>query len=262
VNLIDLFQKGGIAILFLAGLSILALSVTIERLWFWSRVLTREKQIVKQVLEAACYDWGEAMNVARRHNRQPIGRFLYAPLRLTNPAPEVFCLALEASADEELMAMRRGEKILEGVITLAPLLGLLGTVLGLMRSLGNIRLGDLGTASTAGVTLGIRDALLSTAVGLIVAIISSLFYRLFRIFLETQVKIFRRSGSELELLYRQAWAMTYAPEPTAIVARNAVGSDSQTSGDSDDSLPAIPPPSFIPPYDSPFDPSSDNPLPL
>ncbi|MGA1476414.1 MAG: MotA/TolQ/ExbB proton channel family protein, partial [Prochlorothrix sp.] len=138
----------------------------------------------------------------------------YAPLRLNNPEPEVFRLALEAAADEELTAMRRGEKILEAVITLSPLLGLLGTVLGLMRSLGNIRLGDLGTASTAGVTLGIRDALLSTAIGLIVAIVSSLFYRLFRIFLETQVKIFRRSGSELELLYRQAWAMTYATPPT------------------------------------------------
>ncbi|MEB3273238.1 MAG: MotA/TolQ/ExbB proton channel family protein [Prochlorothrix sp.] len=214
MNLIELLEKGGIAILLLAGLSVLALSVTIERLWFWSRILTRETQIVKQVLEAACHDWTEAMNTARRHNHQPIGRLLYAPLRLNNPEPEVFRLALEAAADEELTAMRRGEKILEAVITLSPLLGLLGTVLGLMRSLGNIRLGDLGTASTAGVTLGIRDALLSTAIGLIVAIVSSLFYRLFRIFLETQVKIFRRSGSELELLYRQAWAMTYATPPT------------------------------------------------
>jgi len=215
VNLIELLEKGGIAILLLAGLSILSLSVTIERLWFWSRVLTRETQIVKQVLEAACYDWTEATNTARRYKQQPIGRLLYAPLRLTNPEPEVFRLALEAAADEELTAMRRGEKVLEGVITLAPLLGLLGTVLGLMRSLGNIRLGDLGTASTAGVTLGIRDALLSTAIGLIVAIVSSLFYRLFRIFLETQVKIFRRSGSELELLYRQAWAMAYNKQPAA-----------------------------------------------
>lgn len=215
MNLIELLEKGGIAILLLAGLSVLSLSVTIERLWFWSRVLTRETQIVKQVLEAACHDWTEAMNTARRYKQQPIGRLLYAPLRLTNPEPEVFRLALEAAADEELTAMRRGEKILEGVITLAPLLGLLGTVLGLMRSLGNIRLGDLGTASTAGVTLGIRDALLSTAMGLIVAIVSSLFYRLFRIFLETQVKIFRRSGSELELLYRQAWAMTYSNPPVS-----------------------------------------------
>ncbi|MEB3163356.1 MAG: MotA/TolQ/ExbB proton channel family protein [Prochlorothrix sp.] len=239
MNLIELLEKGGIAILLLAGLSILSLSVTIERLWFWSRVLTRETQIVKQVLEAACYDWTEATNTARRYKQQPIGRLLYAPLRLTNPEPEVFRLALEAAADEELTAMRRGEKVLEGVITLAPLLGLLGTVLGLMRSLGNIRLGDLGTASTAGVTLGIRDALLSTAIGLIVAIVSSLFYRLFRIFLETQVKIFRRSGSELELLYRQAWAMAYNKQPAARSTNSPIIPPDPLPPDSDLQIPPL-----------------------
>lgn len=197
----------------LALLSVLSLSVTLERLWFWSSVLTREKHIVKQVLEAACHDWTTAMNAARHHNQQPIGRFLYAPLRLVNPDPEVFRLALESAADDELTAMRRGEKLLEAVIALAPLLGLLGTVLGLIRSLGNIRLGDLGTSSTAGVTLGIGEALISTATGLVVAIVSSFFYRLFRIFLETQVKVFRQAGSELELLYRQAWTLTYQGMP-------------------------------------------------
>jgi biopolymer transport protein ExbB len=210
VNFTELFQKGGVSMGPLLALSVLALSVIIERLWFWSNVLTREQEIVKQVLDATNYDWNAAMNAARRYSKQPIGRFLYAPLQLANPDPEVFRLALEAAADEELLGMRRGEKILEAVIALSPLLGLLGTVLGLIHSLGNIRLGDLGTSSTAGVTIGIGEALISTATGLIVAIASLAFYRLFQIFLVTQVKIFRRSGSELELRYRQAWALAYS----------------------------------------------------
>lgn len=205
----ELFAKGGPAMWPLFVLSILTLSVTVERLWFWVNVLNREKEIVKQVLEAAYYDWNTAMNTARRFNNQPIGRLLYAPLRLANPEPEVFRLALEASADEELASMRQGEKFLEAVIALAPLLGLLGTVLGLIQSLGNIRLGDIGTASTQGVTLGIGEALISTATGLIVAIVSLVFYRLFQVFLFTQLKVFRQAGSELELLYRQSWALTY-----------------------------------------------------
>jgi biopolymer transport protein ExbB len=75
--------------------------------------------------------------------------------------------------------------------------------LGLIRSLSGIRLGDLGTSSTAGVTLGISESLISTAAGLIVAITSLVFYRLFQGFLFNQVKIFRRAGNELELMYRQ-----------------------------------------------------------
>jgi biopolymer transport protein ExbB len=77
--------------------------------------------------------------------------------------------------------------------------------LGLINSLGSIRISDLGTASTAGVTLGIAEALISTATGLILAITSLAFYRLFQAFWYNQVKIFRKAGSELELLYRQDW---------------------------------------------------------
>jgi biopolymer transport protein ExbB len=147
--------------------------------------------------------------MARRTLKQPIGRFLYAALLLHNPEPEVFKLALEAAADDELASMRKGDKLLEGVIALAPMLGLLGTVLGLIGSLSSIRLGDLGTSSTAGVTVGIGEALISTAVGLVVAIFTLVFYRLFQSLLFNQMKVFRKAGNELELLYRQYWQQVF-----------------------------------------------------
>lgn len=206
MDIVDIFRKGGPAMWPLLALSILSLSVIIERLWFWFRILTQEREIVERILNAARDNWGGAMQIARRATDQPIGRFLYAPLQLAKPDPELFRLALEATAEDELASMRQGEKILETVIALAPLLGLLGTVLGLIRSLGDIRLGDLGTASAAGVTLGIAESLISTAAGLIVAITSLAFYRLFQTFVVNQVKIFRRAGSDLELLYRQFWS--------------------------------------------------------
>ncbi|NEP79195.1 MAG: MotA/TolQ/ExbB proton channel family protein [Okeania sp. SIO3C4] len=204
----ELIQKGGPAMWPLLVLSILSLSTIIDRLWFWTNLLIKEKQTVSRVLEAARRDWSIATEMARRTVKQPIGRFLYAPLRLQNPEPEVFKLALEASADDELASMRKGDKLLEGVIALAPMLGLLGTVLGLIGSLGSIRLGDLGTSSTAGVTVGIGEALISTAAGLVVAIVSLVFYRLFQSLLFNQMKVFRKSGNELELLYRQYWQQT------------------------------------------------------
>lgn len=186
-------------------LSILALGTILERMWFWTSILWRERKIVERVLDAAESNWQVAAEMALEGRRQPIGRYLYAPLRLVNPDPEVFRLALEAAADDELALMRRGDKLMEAVITISPLLGLLGTVLGLIRSLRSISFSDLGTASVAGVPIGIGEALISTAAGMIIAIVSLVFYRFFQALWYNQVRIFRKAGSELELLYRQDW---------------------------------------------------------
>ena len=203
MDIVDWFNRGGPAMWPLLVLSVLAVSVVFERLWFWLQIFTQEKQIVNQVLEAASNNWLKASEIARKATNQPIGRFLYAPLSLPKADAETFRLALESTAEDELAGMRRGEKLLEVVIALSPLLGLLGTVLGLIQSLGAIRLGDLGTDAAAGVTTGIGESLISTATGLFVAIAALVFYRLFQAFVVNQVKIFRKAGNELELLYRQ-----------------------------------------------------------
>ena len=145
------------------------------------------------------------MKVAKDHQDYPIGKFLLAPLRLQNPDPEVFHLSLESAADDQLALMRRGDKVLEAIVALSPLLGLLGTVLGLIRSLSSIQISDLGTSSTAGVTLGIGESLISTATGMIVAIISLAFYRIFQGLWFNQMRIFRKAGGDLEVIYRQRW---------------------------------------------------------
>ncbi|NEQ30853.1 MAG: MotA/TolQ/ExbB proton channel family protein [Leptolyngbya sp. SIO4C5] len=208
MNIAEIFAQGGIAMWPLLFLSILALGTIIERIWFWSKILTREREVAGRVLEAARREWTAATHIAQRAGNLPMGRFLYAALKLLNPDPEVFRLALETSANEELATMRRGEKVLEAVIALAPLLGLLGTVVGLINSLGSIRLSDLGGDATAETALGIGEALISTAAGLVIAIVSLAFFRLFQGFVLGQAKVFRQSGSELELLYRQAYAAT------------------------------------------------------
>ncbi|MEA5468372.1 MotA/TolQ/ExbB proton channel family protein [Spirulina sp. 06S082] len=210
----DIIDKGGIAIWPLLFLSILAMGAIFDRLWFWGRVLLQERQILSSVMEAAYRNWDAAVEIAKDYRDHPMGRFLYAPLQLVNPEPEVFHLAMEAAADDELALMRRGDKILEAVIALAPLLGLLGTVLGLINSLGEIRISDLGTAATAGVTLGIGESLISTAVGLVVAIVSLAFYRLFQAFLFGQIRVFRKAGSDLEVLYHQKYMAVENPPYT------------------------------------------------
>lgn len=222
MNVAELFQKGGPTMVPLLLLSILALTAIFERSWFWFGVLTKERETVNRVLDTIRRnDWVTATEVARQAYDQPIGRFLYSPLQLKEVDPELFRLALETSADEELAGMRRGDKILEAVIALAPLLGLLGTVVGLIISLREIRIGDIGGESTGAVTGGIGEALISTAAGLVVAILALVFYRLFQAFLFNQVKIFRKAGNELELLYRQRWAQEHQNGAVAVPIHSA-----------------------------------------
>jgi biopolymer transport protein ExbB len=215
VNFVEVIQKGGPAIWPLLFLSILSIGTIFERLWFWSRLLKGERQVADQILDAARRDWDEATYLARQSGGQPMGRFLYTPLRLANQEPEIFRLALEASADEELNSMRRGHKVLEAVVAIAPLLGLLGTVLGLIQSLTGISPETIkqaaGNNSLSTVTGGIGEALYSTAIGLIVAVVSLAFYRLFQGMLFHQARIFSRTGNELELTYRQYWLKSQKP---------------------------------------------------
>jgi len=205
VTLPEIILKGGPTMWPLILLSVLSLSTIIERLWFWGGVLFGEGQVFNRIMDTASRNWEMTSKVLREFPGHPLAKFLAQPLKLKNPDPEIFHLSLETAADDQLALMRRGDKLLEAAIALAPLLGLLGTVLGLIHSLSNIQVSDLGTSSTAGVTLGISESLIATATGMIVAIVSLAFYRLFQAFWTNQVRIFRKAAGSLELIYRQRW---------------------------------------------------------
>ena len=205
MTLEEIIVKGGVSIWPLLFLSVLSTATILERLWFWSRVLLQEKIILDRVAEAAELNWNLVAKIAREYRKHPLGNFIYSPLQLHDPDPEVFHLALEAAADEELAKMRKGEKVLEVIVALSPLLGLFGTVLGLIQALSSITISDLGGSSASGVSAGIGESLISTAVGLLIAIITLSFYRLFQALWAKRVRIFRKIGSQLEVLYRQKW---------------------------------------------------------
>jgi biopolymer transport protein ExbB len=203
----ELFLAGGLVMYPLLVLSVLSLATILQRSWFWSQLLSKEDFHIQQILAAAQVDFAQAREIAEKNQDHPVARFLYGALALDNPDPEVFRLALESHADRELALMLRGEKLLEAVIAIAPLLGLLGTVTGLINSFSNITIGDVASNIQSGnLTRGIAEALISTAAGLIVAIFSLAFQRLFLAWHWEQVNIFRRSGNTLELLYRQRWS--------------------------------------------------------
>jgi biopolymer transport protein ExbB len=208
-KLLDLVVEGGPVMVPLLALSVATFASALERTWFWIRLLSHERQIVKDVLEASRRDLDEAATIASYAKASPIGRFLMVPLRLYQPTPETFHLALEASADKEFVKMHKGDKLFETVVAISPLLGLLGTVTGLIKTFSSLQIGgSSGAAATAGATKaasGIGEALIATATGMIVAIIALVFLRVFVTLQAQQMDYFTEVGNDLELIYRQVW---------------------------------------------------------
>ncbi len=204
--MIDLIKAGGLVMYPLIALSVFALAGIMERLIFWIGILRLEQKTAENILSAARQDLKFAAEIAEQSIKVPVGRFLNAPLSLEEPDPELFRLALESTADEELAGMLKGEKLLEAAITLAPLLGLLGTITGLIISFGSLKIGDVAANTKSGsLTQGIGEALITTATGLVIAIFTSAFHRLFLALQDQQAKLFMKCGNQLELIYRQHW---------------------------------------------------------
>jgi biopolymer transport protein ExbB len=205
-RILDLIVSGGPVMIPIVGLSVATFACAFERGWFWFQLLMQEDRIVHDVLDAARVDLDKAAAIASQAKALPIGRYLLAPLKLKNPTPETFHLALEAAGDKEFVRMHKGDKLLESVVGIAPLLGLLGTVTGLIVTFNNLNIGGGGASESATkAAAGIGEALITTASGMVVAIIALSFFRIFVTLQSQQIDYFSEVGSELELIYRQVW---------------------------------------------------------
>jgi len=200
----NLFQAGGIVMWPLLFFSVLGVALIIERITFWVKISNRQNRIVQAVLKV--YRQGNvvaALDILHRNADLPIARIFLAALELEEPNPEEFRLALESEAQAEIPLLKRFQNIFDTIIGLAPLLGLLGTVLGLITSFASLNIGDVGGTKTAGVTSGISEALVSTASGLVVAIITLFIANSFRGMYLRQIAWIQEYGGQLELLYRR-----------------------------------------------------------
>ncbi|OUL27973.1 MotA/TolQ/ExbB proton channel family protein [Nostoc sp. 106C] len=201
-----LFTAGGVVMWPLLGFSVLAIALIIERIRFWYAINRRQNRVVRDALNLYRLDnVVGALEKLQKNANLPIARIFLSALELEQPTPEEFRLALESEAQAEIPVLKRFNTIFETIISLAPLLGLLGTVLGLITSFASLNLGDVGGTRTVGVTSGISEALVSTASGLVVAIFVLLFANTFRGLYIRQMAFIQEYGGQLELLYRRRY---------------------------------------------------------
>ncbi|MEO1376226.1 MAG: MotA/TolQ/ExbB proton channel family protein [Cyanobacteria bacterium J06635_10] len=200
----NLLTAGGIVMIPLLFFSVLVGALIIERIQFWVKINSRQKRVVQEILKLYRRDnIVGALDKLKQNTDLPIARIFLAALELEEANPEEFRLALESEAQAEIPLLKRFQNIFDTVISLSPLLGLLGTVLGLITSFASLNIGNLGGTQTTNVTGGISEALVSTAAGLIVAIFTLLFANTFRGLYQRQIALIQEYGGQLELLYRR-----------------------------------------------------------
>ncbi|NJL85167.1 MAG: MotA/TolQ/ExbB proton channel family protein [Leptolyngbyaceae cyanobacterium SM1_1_3] len=206
-----LLTLGGVVIWPLLVFSVLATVLILERCWFWGRLLPRQEQLITAVLKAYPQNPQVALSKLKQNTDLPLARIFLSALSLAQATPEEFRLALETAAQAELPLLKRFNTVFDTIIGVAPLLGLLGTVLGLIEAFASLRLGDVGGVESVGVTSGIGEALISTAAGLIVAIATLLFANLFQGFYRRQRTFIQAAAGRLEILHRRLYRQQLQP---------------------------------------------------
>ncbi len=202
--MIDVFIKGGPVMYPLLGCSLIALTVIIERAFFWIREdMRRNQPLVDHILELCRKgDWGAVKEqVAGSRDyiiRILVNGILHKEFSMTK--------AMETAASDEIKRMRRHLGVLDTMITVAPLLGIFGTVIGIITSFEI--LGSTGIEHPQAVTAGIAQALITTASGLGIAILSVFPFNYFNSRAEGAALAIEKYATSLEIVYEKLVQVT------------------------------------------------------
>lgn len=184
LSVLDMIRQGALVTYPLIVMSIIVLTIIGERLWalrgLVSSTLGVAGSLVGQLQKG---DFRAALATARQNEKAPAGRiFRDAISQQEGESLEYLSEVLEDRRFEEIEALKGGIWVLGTVGVSAPFIGLLGTVIGIIKSFHNMSVqGSGGFAVVAG---GISEALIATALGLAVAIVAVIFYNYFHTKLE------------------------------------------------------------------------------
>lgn len=173
----NLLISGGWFIWPLLVCSILLISIVLERLWFLQRRLVAPKGLLRQVQNLVNKDSFNSENQEEIAATSQLGDLLQHCYLYRSDSREFVEIKAEEKASEIKLLLERNLSLLSTIASISPLLGLLGTVVGMITVFSNIDVN--GTANTDLLAAGISEALITTAFGLIIAVPAIVFYRYF-----------------------------------------------------------------------------------
>ncbi len=180
LDFLAIIHQGAIATYPLILLSIISVTIVFERLWSLRNLSAMTLRIADSLQEPLKKGQRDlAVAICKQNSNSPAGRIFLTILSHENisHAEAANSIATEAMF-EETQKLKKHLWILGTVASSAPFIGLLGTVIGIIRSFESMAVA--GTGGFAVVAAGISEALVATALGLAVAIIAVIFYNYFQ----------------------------------------------------------------------------------
>jgi biopolymer transport protein ExbB len=174
----ELVTAGGWLMVPIIACSIIAFAIIAERVWTLRVKRVIPRQVVAQVWDQAK---GKKLDVERLQDLRassPLGRILAAGLMNRNSSREIMKEAIEDTGRHVVHELERYINTLGTIAAISPLLGLLGTVIGMIQVFSTIT--TQGVGNPGALASGISQALITTAAGMVVAIPSLMAYRYFR----------------------------------------------------------------------------------
>ncbi len=181
-------------------ISIITLACIFERILFWFDLRNKNNKIPKLILESYSFNKDELITFLNKKKNNPYSQILIEVFNANCIRQEDFEKVLEINLVNQNNKLNKYGNILNLSVGICPLLGLLGTVLGLMNSFSFIDLGNVGINSKE-VTGGISEALVSTAYGLIIAIFTIVFLSYFNSCRKNEIIYLRDFGTKFQIQY-------------------------------------------------------------
>lgn len=175
--MVELVRAGGWLMLPIILCSILAIAITIERFWTLSSAKITPKYVLAQVWTWIKNNQLDAGKLRELRQSSPLGQLLAAGLLSSKHGRAAMIEGIEQAAAQVVHDLERYLNTLGTIAAITPLLGLLGTVVGMIQVFNEIML--QGTGNAGALAGGISQALISTAAGLTVAIPTFMLHRYF-----------------------------------------------------------------------------------
>lgn len=169
--------KNSWAIDLLLVFSVIALAVILERLWSYGRLGINEKALLERVMAAIKRGNVQEASFICKSVNHPLGEILDVGIKNKDLPREDISDLLNGALIETKSYLERKNSVLSTISFISPLLGLLGTVMGIIRAFHDLSVSGSGGPSV--VMAGVAEALVSTAIGIIVAIPAAIFYNYF-----------------------------------------------------------------------------------
>jgi biopolymer transport protein ExbB len=174
----EIVKAGGWLMLPIITCSIVALAITIERFWTLQKERVTPKYLAAKIWQWSKDDKLDENRVFQIRKSSPLGRVLASGLLNKNYDREIMKESIEETGRHVAYELQRFLNTLGTIAAISPLLGLLGTVIGMIQVFSVIT--SVGVGDPGELAGGISKALITTAAGLSVAIPSLIFVRYFR----------------------------------------------------------------------------------